>query len=514
MNPSFAITEWLSFLAHVAAKTSLLLLALLAADLLLPRRWGAWRNLLWRTGLIAVLLLPVLMPVLPRLVVPLAVANLLPAAESSALPSLPTSSGSPAAQPATPASAANGPGLVRGLHGGAPWTHLLLGGYAAGLTAALMVLLVGWWRTIRQAASAPAIADGTWGRELATYRRRLGINRQVRLGTGALSVPVQIGIVRPRILLPGTMVAEADPDLVRAAIVHELIHVRRLDFAFNLVAGLALSLYWCNPLVWLAVRRLRDSAEQACDDWSVELLGHHERYGTCLLEVAARCARRPRLALSASMARRPRVATRIERIAALAGNVSPRVGWRGGSGFTVALALASCLLAACDVDRSHAYPLRPAAEQADGMVVADDGSVVYSLERLEVSLRPLTAEELSRQFPSYSSRSQVFRLGVKNFQYPKVHIDLAGIVLRSVDGRKWRSLAPSHFKRSHPVREALFAPEHGAVFSGQETSGYVVFSSLDEDVRDIQVTMQDVVLRFDYRGEPVQTVDFTYRFVR
>jgi len=387
--------------------------------------------------------------------------------------------------------------------------------------AALMVLLVGWWRTSRQAGRAPAIADGTWDRELATYRRRLGIRRQVRLGTGALSMPAQIGIVRPRILLPATMVAEADPALLRPAIVHELIHVRRLDFAFNLVAGLALSLYWCNPLVWLAARRLRDSAEQACDDWSVELLGHPERYGGCLLEVAARCARRPRLSLSASMARRPRVAARIERIAALAGNVSPRVGRRAGSGLAVALALASCLLAgsggelaAGDGERSRTAPLRPAAEQAEGMTVADDGSVGFALGRFEVSLRPMTAEELSRQFASYSSRSTVFRLGVKNYQYPKVRIDLASIVMRSADGRKWRSLAPAHFGSNHPLREDLFTPDHDAVFSGQETSGYVVFSSLDADVRDIQVTVKDVVLRFDYRGEPVQTVDFAYRFVR
>lgn len=512
MSPLPTVTELLPFLAQVALRTSLLLLALLVADLLLPRRWAAWRSLLWRAGLVAALLLPVLMPVLPRLVVPFPAANLMPAAESSALPSLPTSSGSPAVQPATPVSAAHDPGL-------APWTHLLLGGYAAGLTAALMVLLVGWWRTTRQAGSAPAIGDGTWDHVLATYRRRLGIQRQVRLGTGALSVPVQIGIVRPRILLPAEMVAEADPALLRTAIVHELIHVRRLDFAFNLVAGLALSLYWCNPLVWLAVRRLRDSAEQACDDWSVELLGQPERYGSCLLEVAARCGRRPRLSLSAGMARRPRVAARIERIAALAGNVSPRVGWRAGSGFTVALALASCLLAACVGNRSYAAPLRPAAEQAEGMTVADDGSVSFTewwrkpQWHLEVSLRPVTAEELSRQFPTQSQGAfqdlTVFRLGVANYVYPKVRIDPASIVLRSADGREWRSLVPALFLDQYGPRK-----DSNEVFSGQEASGYLVFKALDSDVRDIQVTVQDVVVRFDYRNEPVQTMDLTYRFVR
>ena len=53
-----------------------------------------------------------------------------------------------------------------------------------------------------------------------------------------------------------------------------------------------------------------------------------------------------------------------------------------------------------------------------------------------------------------------------------------------------------------------------AVFSGQEVSGYVLFTGLDPDVRDIQVTVKDAVLRYDYRGGPIQTVDFTYRFER
>ena len=109
---------------------------------------------------------------------------------------------------------------------------------------------------------------------------------------------------------------------------------------------------------------------------------------------------------------------------------------------------------------------------------------------------------------------------MKNYYYPKVFIDPASIVMRSPDGRKWHNLAPAYFApvpspsrdRNELLREALFTAD--AVFSGQEKSGYVLFTGLDPDVRDIQVTVKDAVLRYDYRGEPVQTVDFTYRFER
>lgn len=132
----------------------------------------------------------------------------------------------------------------------------------------------------------------------------------------------------------------------------------------------------------------------------------------------------------------------------------------------------------------------------------------------------MTAEELNRQFPGDFRHSTVFRLGVRNYYYPKVGIDPASIVMRSPDGRKWHNLAPAYFApvpspgrdRNKLLREALFTAD--AVFNGQEKSGYVLFTGLDPDVRDIRVTVKDAVLRYDYRGEPIQTVDFTYRFER
>ena len=187
----------------------------------------------------------------------------------------------------------------------------------------------------------------------------------------------------------------------------------------------------------------------------------------------------------------------------------------------VLIGCVSCLIATLSLADADKSSLRPAAEQAEAMTVADDGSVRFTLNRFEVSLRPMTAEELNRQFPARDFRHiTVFRLGVKNYYYPKVFIDPASIVMRSPDGRKWYNLAPAYFAtapspgrdRNKLLREALFTAD--AVFSGQEKSGYVLFIGLDPDVRDIEVTVKDAVLRYDYRGEPVQTVDFTYRFER
>ena len=52
------------------------------------------------------------------------------------------------------------------------------------------------------------------------------------------------------------------------------------------------------------------------------------------------------------------------------------------------------------------------------------------------------------------------------------------------------------------------------VFSGQETEGYIVFPPLAPDVTSFAVTLEEVVVRFDYADEPVETIQLTYEFER
>jgi hypothetical protein len=52
------------------------------------------------------------------------------------------------------------------------------------------------------------------------------------------------------------------------------------------------------------------------------------------------------------------------------------------------------------------------------------------------------------------------------------------------------------------------------VFSGQEATGYIVFPVLHKDVDNFAINVPDMAVRFDYKGEPVETIDLEFRLQR
>jgi len=216
--------------------------------------------------------------------------------------------------------------------------------------------------------------------------------------------------------------------------------------------------------------------------------------------------------------------------------------------------------------RYYAEDLKPVseAEQGQNKTVADDGTVAYKQARLEISLRPMTDEELNRQFSAYSSegadsrnpytfgnstyfrtgetpqRFTVFRAFVSNYEYPKVYLDPTQVYITTSNGRKYYALtreqisiyyrryvqggtggnAPGVSGNAHSVwkerdgimRRSMYVNEQ--VFSAQESEGFLVFEPLAPDVDELTVHIPDVIVRYDYKGDPLERVDVEMSFER
>jgi beta-lactamase regulating signal transducer with metallopeptidase domain/protocatechuate 3,4-dioxygenase beta subunit len=108
--------------------------------------------------------------------------------------------------------------------------------------------------------------------------------------TDAVTAPALFGVLRPAILMPSDLVADAAS--LRLILLHELAHLKRRDLWVQVVTSLVVTLHWFNPLAWWAHRRLRAEAEMAADAHVLRLTEKAEahRFGEVLLGFASRAA--------------------------------------------------------------------------------------------------------------------------------------------------------------------------------------------------------------------------------
>jgi len=164
-------------------------------------------------------------------------------------------------------------------------------------------------------------------------------------------VPATYGLRSPAIVLPIDAPSWSKSDL-QHALKHELEHLRRCDWATQLLARAVCGMYWFHPLVWVAWRDLVLHAERACDDAVLEQ-ADGPSYAAQLVKLARRLSndsRHPTMA----MASRRDLAARVSAILdkrQRRGRVGAPGIWAIASGAT-ALALAVSPLKAVGVQQS------------------------------------------------------------------------------------------------------------------------------------------------------------------
>ena len=92
--------------------------------------------------------------------------------------------------------------------------------------------------------------------------------------------PFILGVINPKIYLPSELSDGRDH-----VFAHERAHIKRLDYIWKPLGFLILSVYWFNPVIWLAYVLLCRDIELACDEKVAKGLTREERadYSEALL---------------------------------------------------------------------------------------------------------------------------------------------------------------------------------------------------------------------------------------
>jgi len=296
----FVINEsaWSAMFLGAALKSIAVLCAAWLMALALRKRSAASRHLVWTAAAAALVALPLLSISLPALRVSTggllaAVPGITFHADATAAAGGPiTRAASSAARPAAPAHTA-------------PWrvdlVLCLMLLWTAGTAVALARMLLAYAKLcrIRRAARPYPVLQAQ--RSLA---HALGIGNPVEvLETSAGAMPMTFGLRRSTILMPAGAQAWTE-ERRRMVLLHELAHVRRADGATHLLARVALSLFWWNPLAWSAWRQFLKERERAADDLVLTAGEPAAEYAGHLLEVARSLQFAPAASAAVAMARR------------------------------------------------------------------------------------------------------------------------------------------------------------------------------------------------------------------
>jgi TonB family protein len=141
---------------------------------------------------------------------------------------------------------------------------------------------------------------------LAALKSQLNISRNISLLTcNKIESPVSFGLLKPQIMLP-VQALEWNESTMTDVLLHELCHIKRLDWLTTLSAYVIASVFWFNPLVWLAVKRLREESENSCDTAVINSGRSDTDYAESLLGVATSCihARRNNRSISNNLSTR------------------------------------------------------------------------------------------------------------------------------------------------------------------------------------------------------------------
>lgn len=251
---------------------------------------------------------------------------------------------------------------------------------SAVLAAALLSGLV---RLFLLQRDAEVLTDRDWLSALAHAQRRM----KLKAGTALLrsdrvTSPISWGLLRPTIVLSPAAVAV--PHRAEAIIAHELAHVIRLDWLNLMIARLATTVFWFNPLVWILAWQAHELREEAADD--VVLRGDVDGpdYADLLVHFARGEARASRLAAHGVGPGKASLKRRVRRALDQTARRDPAPGrWTVACAAIVA-AVAVPLAAFTPIDRTvGAEPAAPSIFRAALPFLSPSSAMAASLEARE-----------------------------------------------------------------------------------------------------------------------------------
>jgi len=97
--------------------------------------------------------------------------------------------------------------------------------------------------------------------------------------------PMVMGFFKPVILFPIGLVNNLSVKEVEAIIAHEMAHIKRHDYFFNIIQSFVEVAFYYHPAIWYISNTIRNERENCCDDLAIEATGNSMMYAKTLVKL-------------------------------------------------------------------------------------------------------------------------------------------------------------------------------------------------------------------------------------
>ncbi|HWZ01728.1 MAG TPA: M56 family metallopeptidase [Edaphobacter sp.] len=180
------------------------------------------------------------------------------------------------------------PSRVQRVRLSATVTHWVAGVYVGSVLLGLLRVLKAWRsaRGLVEVSREVALCSAA-ETVLRDFGRSFDVSLPEVRECDAVTSPMVVGAVLPVVLLPEGFAGHSQ-DEVRAALLHELAHVKRRDYLTNSVCHVvALPVSW-HPVAYVVQQRIRRTREMACDEMAAREMKSELGYARCLVTMARR----------------------------------------------------------------------------------------------------------------------------------------------------------------------------------------------------------------------------------
>lgn len=186
--------------------------------------------------------------------------------------------------------------------------YILSGIWITGMLVMVLLLAKSLLHLHRLKKSALPLQNTEIRRLYRCCLNEMGIHKNIPVySTAFLKSPVIVGFFKPCIYLPIHLISDFAASHnacsskaeqlrpIRYILLHELQHYKHKDALVSFLMNLAVVIYWFNPLVWYALKEMRNDKEVACDTSVLKMLEEdaYADYGNTLIHFAEKVSLTP-----------------------------------------------------------------------------------------------------------------------------------------------------------------------------------------------------------------------------